>query len=131
MWRKKITEELPSSPRTLIPPSSVKEKHLYTQQEGESEPKDFTLIDTLAKQDGKPALNYTNHTPFFSDIGLTDNTMSQDPSVSRLMHPEAFQDDIADTDVPEIVGTRFNNHQIIRRFNVKPAYSRWQLFDPG
>ena len=70
---------------------------------------------------------------FFSDIGRSDTTRTHDPSVSRLMHPENFQEEAEDDDTPEIVGTRLNNQAfpVIRRFNIKPAYSRWQNFDPG
>ena len=74
---------------------------------------------------------------FFSDIGQTTEQTHDDRSLSRLMHPEAFKEvdeiDEEDTRVPGSTRdeTQDTPFPIIRRFNIKPAYMRWQNFDPG
>ena len=57
--------------------------------------------------------------------------------VSRLMHPEAFKEVDGDDEeeirepVSSRAKTQITSFPIIRRFNIKPAYVRWQNYDPG
>ena len=67
----------------------------------------------------------------------TDNRRLQ-CSLSRLMHPEAFKEVVDGEDEEETrepVSSRAETQEtpfpIIRRFNIKPAYVRWQNYDPG
>ena len=132
-----IVEEHHSSQRTLTHPLSDKGKPLSTPLVEESElevkHKDRNTHNTGWKT------NLKTHKPhiFFSDIGQTPEQTTEDYSLSRLMHPEAFKEvdgkDEEDTREPgpSRAETQETPFPIIRRFNIKPAYLRWQNYDPG